>query len=68
MTGEWSSWGLVAALLTILVVRIFWVLHNTGRPLSSQPVAKRRPMRTLVVLGSGTPPSASLNFSSSFLG
>jgi len=46
-----SLWPLIPTLLfTIFVIRMFWVLYNTGKPLSSQP---RRPKRTLIVLGSG---------------
>ncbi|KAG0615429.1 hypothetical protein M758_5G040500 [Ceratodon purpureus] len=54
MADGWGIWGWFAALVAVLVVRVFWVVQSTGRPVSLQPGVKRRPMRTLVVLGSGT--------------
>ncbi|KAG0615428.1 hypothetical protein M758_5G040500 [Ceratodon purpureus] len=53
MADGWGIWGWFAALVAVLVVRVFWVVQSTGRPVSLQPGVKRRPMRTLVVLGSG---------------
>lgn len=50
----WGSWGLVvASIVTLLVVRAVWVLQITGRALPAQSGVKRRPLRTLIVLGSG---------------
>jgi hypothetical protein len=45
-----------------VVVRVCLVVQSTGRPVSLQPGVKRRPLRTLVVLGSGTRSPAALNF------
>lgn len=50
-------WGGLLVMVLLLVARIFVVLSNTGRTMSPSP-AQHRPLRTLIVLGSGGSPSS----------